>query len=51
MVPGAFAHQAWYHDSVSFCTPNTFNLTNGVTIAWLPSEDEACVPCGWRFGP
>lgn len=27
-------YQAWYRNSTTFCTASTFNLTNGVSIAW-----------------
>jgi len=34
-VPGSTRHyQAWYRNAASFCTPSTFNLTNGVTVTW-----------------
>jgi len=33
---GALHYQIWYRDSASFCTPSTFNLTNGITILWRP---------------
>jgi hypothetical protein len=29
-------YQGWYRDSTAFCTPATFNLTNGVTATWGP---------------
>jgi hypothetical protein len=30
-------YQGWYRDaSVSFCTVNRFNLTNGVAVVWVP---------------
>jgi hypothetical protein len=29
-------YQAWYRNSASFCTPSTFNLTNGVQAVWQP---------------
>lgn len=29
-------YQVWYRNSASFCTPSTFNLTNGVTVTWGP---------------
>ncbi len=30
-------YQGWYRDSLmSFCTPETYNLTNGVALAWRP---------------
>jgi hypothetical protein len=29
-------YQAWYRNAAAFCTPSTFNLTNGVEVAWAP---------------
>jgi hypothetical protein len=29
-------YQLWYRNSAAFCTPSTFNLTNGVWVTWLP---------------
>ena len=29
-------YQAYYRDSASFCSTQTFNLTNGVTVVWTP---------------
>lgn len=29
-------YQVWYRDAATFCTSSTFNLTNGLAIAWLP---------------
>jgi hypothetical protein len=34
MGPGARHYQAWYRDSVPFCTSSPFNLTNAVTLNW-----------------
>jgi len=33
---GTRTYQAWYRNAAAFCTPATFNLTNGVSIAWQP---------------
>lgn len=34
---GATLHyQGWYRDAVVFCTAATYNLTNGLTVNWLP---------------
>jgi len=30
------AYQAWYRNSAAFCTADTFNLTNGYQVVWLP---------------
>jgi len=27
-------YQCWYRNAASFCTPSTFNLSNGVAITW-----------------
>jgi hypothetical protein len=29
-------YQLWYRDAASYCTSSTFNLTNGLSIAWQP---------------
>ncbi len=29
-------YQGWYRNAADFCTPSTFNLTNGVQITWAP---------------
>jgi Tol biopolymer transport system component len=39
MVPaggGTRHYQAFYRNAASFCTPSTFNLTNGVGVNWTP---------------
>ncbi len=39
MVPGVGGtrhYQTWYRNAATFCTASTFNLSNGLTIAWLP---------------
>jgi hypothetical protein len=33
---GTRTYQVWYRNVASFCTPSTFNLTNGLQIVWLP---------------
>ncbi|MBL8858201.1 MAG: DNRLRE domain-containing protein [Planctomycetes bacterium] len=34
-TPGSIRHyQGWYRDSAVFCNPETFNLTNGLTVTW-----------------
>ncbi len=35
-APGNRAYQVWYRNAAAFCTPSTFNLTNGMWIAWTP---------------
>ncbi len=35
-VPGVRTYQGWYRNAASFCTPFTFNLTNGLEISWAP---------------
>jgi hypothetical protein len=29
-------YQCWYRNAAVFCTPSTFNLTNGVETTWSP---------------
>lgn len=33
---GTYYYQTWYRNAAAFCTPDTFNLTNGVAVTWLP---------------
>jgi hypothetical protein len=35
-VPGNRYYQSWYRNAAIFCSPDTFNLTNGLEIAWTP---------------
>jgi len=35
-TPGVRTYQIWYRNAASFCTPATFNLTNGYEVTWLP---------------
>ncbi len=35
-APGTYHYQGWYRDAAAFCTASTFNLTNGLTVSWLP---------------
>ncbi len=35
-TPGVRDYQVWYRNAAPFCTPFTFNLTNGVEITWVP---------------
>ena len=35
-APGVFDYQVWYRDSAAFCSPSTFNLTNGWRVVWAP---------------
>jgi hypothetical protein len=35
-APGLRTYQCWYRNAAPFCTPFTFNLTNGWEITWLP---------------
>ncbi len=35
-VPGTILYQAWYRNPPVFCTAATFNLTNGVSVTWVP---------------
>jgi uncharacterized delta-60 repeat protein len=34
--PGVRHYQAWYHNAAAFCTPSSFNLTNGISVTWTP---------------
>jgi hypothetical protein len=34
MSPGSRTYQLWYRNAGAFCTPSTFNLTNGIVITW-----------------
>jgi hypothetical protein len=34
--PGTRTYQVWYRNAAAFCNPETFNLTNGWTLAWTP---------------
>ncbi len=33
-APGTRNYQIWYRNAAAFCTPSTFNLTNGVQVDW-----------------
>jgi hypothetical protein len=33
-APGTRTYQVWYRNAAAFCTPSTFNLSNGVAITW-----------------
>jgi hypothetical protein len=33
-APGTRTYQVWYRNAAAFCTPSTFNLTNGVEVTW-----------------
>jgi hypothetical protein len=33
---GARTYQAWYRNAAPYCTPSTFNLTNGLQLTWIP---------------
>ncbi len=33
-TPGVRTYQVWYRNAAAFCTPSTFNLTNGLEITW-----------------
>jgi len=33
---GPRTYQVWYRNAAAFCTPSTFNLTNGIETAWRP---------------
>jgi hypothetical protein len=29
-------YQAWYRNSANYCTSGAFNLTNGLSVLWVP---------------
>jgi hypothetical protein len=29
-------YQCWYRNAAPFCSPATFNLTNGLMVTWTP---------------
>ncbi|MCY2961730.1 MAG: hypothetical protein NTY35_16335 [Planctomycetota bacterium] len=33
-APGTRTYQGWYRNAAAFCTASTFNLTNGLEVAW-----------------
>jgi hypothetical protein len=33
---GVRHYQAWFRNSAAFCTSDTFNTTNGVSLTWVP---------------
>jgi hypothetical protein len=36
-IPGAGSvryYQCWFRNAAAFCTPATFNLTNGMAVTW-----------------
>ncbi len=35
-APGLRTYQTWYRNAAAFCTPSTFNLTNGWSLTWVP---------------
>lgn len=36
LAPGERFYQAWYRNAAPYCTPSTFNLTNGLRVLWSP---------------
>jgi hypothetical protein len=34
LAPGVRTYQGWYRNAATYCTTATFNLTNGIEIAW-----------------
>ena len=36
ITPATRTYQVWYRNSAAFCTPATYNLTNGWEISWGP---------------
>jgi hypothetical protein len=35
-APGSRVYQAWYRDSLAYCTGAGFDLTNGLELTWTP---------------
>jgi hypothetical protein len=35
-APSTRAYQVWYRNTASFCTPQPYNVTNGVIAIWGP---------------
>ncbi len=36
-IGGGLRHyQGWYRNAAAFCTASTFNLTNGLSVTWVP---------------
>jgi hypothetical protein len=35
-APGERFYQQWYRDPSNFCTPLTYNLTQGLRVIWQP---------------
>ncbi len=33
--PQTRTYQVWYRNPAAFCTPSTFNLTNGLSVVWI----------------
>ncbi len=33
---GTRTYQVWYRNAAAFCTVSTFNLTNGISVQWVP---------------
>ena len=36
LAPGIRTYQVWYRNAALYCSPSTFNLTNGYLVTWLP---------------
>jgi hypothetical protein len=36
LAGGVRTYQAWYRNAAPYCTPSTFNLTNGLQLTWVP---------------
>ncbi len=34
--PGTAVYQVWYRNAAAYCSPSTFNLTNGLAVSWKP---------------
>jgi hypothetical protein len=36
LAPGTRTYQIWYRNAAGFCTPSTFNVSNGLFVVWSP---------------
>ncbi len=36
MIGGSRVYQAWYRDNTPFCNASTYNLSNAVSVLWMP---------------
>ncbi|MEY2747462.1 MAG: hypothetical protein RL112_2504 [Planctomycetota bacterium] len=36
LAPGLRHYQVWYRNAAAYCTPSTYNLSNGLSVPWAP---------------